>query len=78
MIDPQLLRDDPDLVRRSQQARGASAELVDESIAVDAERRAAITAFEALRAEQNAVGKTVAAAPKEQKAALVAQAQQLA
>ncbi|MDO9591471.1 MAG: serine--tRNA ligase, partial [Microcella sp.] len=42
------------------------------------ERRAAITAFEALRAEQNAVGKTVAAAPKEQKSALVAQAQQLA
>ncbi|MBX9471956.1 serine--tRNA ligase [Microcella sp.] len=78
MIDPQLLRDDPDLVRRSQQARQASVELVDDAIAADAERRAAITAFEALRAEQNAFGKTVAAAPKDEKAALVAQAQQLA
>lgn len=78
MIDPQLLREDPDLVRRSQQARQASVELVDEAIAADADRRAAITAFEALRAEQNAFGKTVAAAPKDEKAALVAQAQQLA
>jgi seryl-tRNA synthetase len=78
VIDPQLLREDPDLVRRSQQARQASVELVDEAIAADADRRAAITAFEALRAEQNAFGKTVAAAPKDEKAALVAKAQQLA
>ena len=78
VIDPQLLRDAPDLVRRSQQARQASVELVDDAIAADADRRAAITAFEALRAEQNAFGKSVAAAPKEEKAALVAQAQQLA
>ena len=78
MIDPQLLRDDPDLIRRSQQARQASVELVDDAIVADADRRAAISAFEALRAEQNAFGKTVAAAPKDDKAALVAQAQQLA
>lgn len=78
MIDPQLLRDDPDLVRRSQQARQASVDLVDDAIAADSDRRTAITAFEALRAEQNAFGKTVAAAPKDEKAALVAQAQQLA
>ncbi len=78
MIDPQLLRDNPDLVRRSQQARGASVDLVDEAIAADRARRDAITAFEALRAEQNAFGKRVAAAPKDEKAALVAQAQQLA
>ncbi|MFN4001052.1 serine--tRNA ligase [Microcella sp.] len=78
MIDPQLLRDNSDLVRRSQQARGASVDLVDEAIAADRARRDAITAFEALRAEQNAFGKLVAAAPKDEKAALVAQAQQLA
>ncbi len=78
MIDPQLLRDDPDLVRRSQQSRQARVDLVDEAIAADVERRAAITAFEALRAEQNAFGKTVATAPKDEKAGLVAQAQQLA
>ncbi len=78
MIDPQLLRENPDLVRRSQESRGASTALVDDAVAADADRRARITAFETLRAEQNAFGKTVAAAPKEEKAALVAQAQELA
>lgn len=78
MIDPQLLRDNPEAVRRSQQSRGASVELVDAAIAADAARRSSIGDFENLRAEQNAFGKTVAAAPKEQKQALVAEAQQLA
>ena len=78
MIDPQLLRDNADLVRQSQQARGASVELVDEAIAADQNRRSAITAFETLRAEQNLFGKAVAAAAKDEKAALVAQAQELA
>lgn len=78
MIDPQLLRENPDAVRRSQEARGVPVSTVDDAIAADAARRAAITAFENKRAEQNAFGKTVAAAPKEQKAALVAQAQELA
>jgi seryl-tRNA synthetase len=78
VIDPQLLRDNPDSVRRSQQARGASVSLVDDALAADSARRAAIGQFEGLRAEQNAFGKTVAAAPKDQKQALVAEAQQLA
>ncbi|MGX5681137.1 serine--tRNA ligase [Schumannella luteola] len=78
MIDPQLLRENPDAVRRSQELRGASVVLVDDAVAADAERRARIGEFESLRAEQNAFGKTVAAAPKEEKAALVAQAQELA
>ncbi len=78
MIDPQLLRDNPDVVRASQRSRGASVELVDEALAADLARRAAISAFEADRAEQNAFGKVVAAAPKEQKAELVAEAQSLA
>jgi seryl-tRNA synthetase len=78
VIDPQLLRDNPDAVRRSQEARGASVSLVAEAVGADSARRAAIGEFENLRAEQNAFGKTVAAAPKDQKQALVAQAQQLA
>lgn len=73
-----LLRENPDAVRASQERRGASVTLVDEAIAADAARRQAIAAFEALRAEQNAFGKQVAQAPKEEKAALVAQAQDLA
>jgi seryl-tRNA synthetase len=78
VIDPQLLRDDPEAVRRSQESRGASVDLVDRALAADSARRASIGDFESLRAEQNAFGKTVAAAPKEQKQALVAEAQQLA
>jgi len=53
-------------------------QLVDDALAADLARRAAIASFEADRAEQNAFGKVVAAAPKEQKAALVAEAQSLA
>jgi len=78
VIDPVLLRENPELVKRSQELRGESPELVDEAVAADAARRTAITAFETLRAEQNAFGKQVAKAPKEQKAELVAQAQRLA
>ncbi|MBX3093350.1 MAG: serine--tRNA ligase [Cryobacterium sp.] len=78
MIDPQLLRENPDAIRQSQRARGDSVELIDEAIAADGARRAAIASFESLRAEQNAFGKTVASAPKEEKAALVDQAQALA
>jgi seryl-tRNA synthetase len=78
VIDPQLLRDAPDLIKTSQRARGESESVVDAAVAADAARRTAIAAFEALRAEQNAFGKTVAKAPKDEKKALVAQAQELA
>jgi seryl-tRNA synthetase len=78
VIDPQLLRDNPDQVRRSQQLRGASVTVVDEAIAADVARRASIQQFERLRAEQNAFSRTVATAPKEEKRALVLQAQALA
>ncbi|CAN5166132.1 serine--tRNA ligase [soil metagenome] len=78
MIDPQLLRDNPDSLRRSQESRGASVQLVDDAIAADAERRTSIQQFEKLRAEQNAFGRTVATAPKDAKKALVLQAQALA
>jgi seryl-tRNA synthetase len=77
VIDPQLLRDNPDAVRRSQEARGASVTLVDDAIAADSSRRTAIGEFENLRAEQNTFGKTVAAAAKDEKAELVAKAQEL-
>lgn len=78
MIDPQLLRENPDAVRLSQRARGDSVDVVDEALAADQNRRAAINTFESLRAEQNAFGKTVASAPKNEKQALVARAQELA
>ena len=77
MIDPQILRENPEILRRSQEARGASVSLVDDAIAADSRRRESIGDFEKLRAEQNVFGKTVAAAPKDEKRALVAQAQEL-
>jgi seryl-tRNA synthetase len=73
VIDPVLLRDNPELVKRSQEARGESPDTVDVAVEADRARRAAITTFEELRAAQNAHGKRVAQAPKEEKAALVAE-----
>ncbi len=78
MIDPQLLRDSPDLIKKSQRARGDSEGAVDVAVDADVARREAIAAYEDLRAEQNAFGKTVAKALKEEKKELVAQAQALA
>lgn len=72
-----LLRDNPELVKRSQEARGESPDTVDAAVEADRARRAAITTFEELRAAQNAHGKKVAQAPKEEKAALVAEAKDL-
>ncbi len=72
MIDLKLLRDQPDVVRASQAARGADPTLVDAAIDADARRRAALGDFESLRAEQKAQGKLVAQAssPEERTAAL--------
>ncbi|GAA3599066.1 serine--tRNA ligase [Klugiella xanthotipulae] len=78
MIDPVLLRENPDALKLSQRARGDAESLVDDALAADSVRRAAITSFEALRAEQNAFGKRVAQAAPDDKKALVAEVQQLA
>ncbi|GAA3758444.1 serine--tRNA ligase [Microbacterium kribbense] len=77
MIDPVILREQPELVKRSQVKRGESTAIVDAALDADARRRAALTAFEQLRAEQNAHGKKVAAAGRDEKAALVAAAKDL-
>lgn len=78
MIDPKLLRSDPDRIRRSQEARGESVELVDELVAADEARRTSIAHFEELRAQQKAAGKDVAKAKGDEKAALLASVKQLA
>ena len=78
MIDPKLLRTDPDLLRRAQAARGESPALVDALVASDEARRAAIATFEKLRAEQKELGKEVAKATGDAKAALLARTKELA
>lgn len=69
MIDPRILRDDPDRVRASQRKRGGSESVVDDALAADKERREAIVTFEGLRAEQKTLGKVVAQAKGDDKAA---------
>ncbi|HEX5917949.1 MAG TPA: hypothetical protein VFY76_08850, partial [Nocardioides sp.] len=41
MIDPRLLRDDPDRVRAAQAKRGLSDDVVDRALAADSARRQA-------------------------------------
>ena len=78
MIDINLLRENPEIFRASQRARGKDEAHVDRILEADAARRASIGTYENLRAEQNAFGKQVAKAPKEEKPSLVAQAKELA
>ena len=78
MIDPKVLRTDPDRVRRSQQARGESVALVDELLAADQNRRQAIASFESRRAEQNQLGKLIPRATADEKPGLLARTKQLA
>ena len=78
MIDPRVLRDDPDRVRAAQAKRGLSADVVDRALSADTARRAAIGAFEAKRAEQKQLGKLIPRAQGEEKQALLAQTKTLA
>ncbi len=77
MIDLQLLRHTPDVVRASQRARGADESVVDTAVDLDTRRRAAQTEFERLRAEQKQIGKQVAAASGDRKTAVLARAKEL-
>jgi len=78
VIDPRLLRDDPDLLRKAQEKRGLSAAVVDRALAADAARRTAITDFEQLRSEQKQLGKLISRATGEEKADLLARTKTLA
>lgn len=78
MIDLKLLRDNPDLIRESQRARGANVELVDRAIVADQKRRSAIVEFERVRAEQNALSKSIGGAKGDEKSALLEKAKDLA
>ncbi|WPF82564.1 serine--tRNA ligase [Sanguibacter sp. 4.1] len=72
MIDLRVVRDNPDLVRASQVARGDDPALVDQVLDADSRRRAALTEFEQLRAEQKSLGKDVAKAQGDERTALLA------
>ena len=78
MIDIKLIRENPELVKSSQRGRGEDESIVDSLLEIDAKRREAISAFEAVRAEQNLLSKSVGAAKGDEKAALLEKAKGLA
>jgi seryl-tRNA synthetase len=78
MIDLKQLRENPDLFRSSQKVRGEDAGVIDQLLAADELRRAAISEFEALRARQNTLSKSVGAAKGDEKNSLLESAKQLA
>jgi seryl-tRNA synthetase len=78
MIDIKFLRENPDVVRASQKGRGEDIAIVDQVLASDELKRAAITEFEQLRAEQNILSKSVGAAKGDEKVALLANSKELA
>ena len=77
MIDPRILRTDPDRIRRSQAARGESVELVDDLLAADARRRELIASSESLRAEQKELSRQVPKASADERPALLARTKDL-
>ncbi|WP_306204854.1 serine--tRNA ligase [Actinoplanes sp. RD1] len=78
MIDLRLLREEPELFRAGQRRRGESPDKVDELLRADESRRAATQRFEAVRAEQKSLGKQVAKASGDERAALLARTKELA
>jgi seryl-tRNA synthetase len=78
VIDLKLVRENPDVARASQRARGEDPGLVDALLDADAARRAAVSAADNLRAEQKAASKKVGAASPEDRPALLERAKELA
>lgn len=79
VIDLKLLREQPELVRASQRARGADPAAVDAVLAADERRRAAVGRADDLRAEQKLLGKRIGQAAKgEERDALLARGKELA
>jgi len=78
VIDLRLLRENPDLVRASQRARGADESLVDALLAADEARRRAVKTADDLRAEQKAASQAVRTATAEERPAALERAKALA
>jgi len=77
MIDIKYIRENPDVVRASQTGRGEDPSIVDQVLAADDSRRAAIVEFETLRAKQNLLSKDVASAGPDNRPMLLEMAQKL-
>jgi seryl-tRNA synthetase len=78
VIDLRTLRENPEVVRASQRARGEDEAVVDALLSADERRRSTVAAADALRAEQKQLGKQVGRARGEERDALLATGRALA
>jgi seryl-tRNA synthetase len=78
VIDPRLLRDDPDRIRAAQERRGLTSAVVDEALEADERRRQAITDYERLRAEQKTLGRQIPTTQGQARQELLARTKSLA
>ena len=73
MLDPNLIREEPELVRTALKNRQMDASPVDDILRLDEKRRSLLTQVEALKAERNMVSKEISklkdAAEREKKIA---------
>ncbi len=72
------MREQPDVVRASQRARGEDPGLVDRVLEADERRRSALSTFEQLRSEQKEVSRSVGKAAPDERPAVLARAKELA
>jgi seryl-tRNA synthetase len=77
VIDVRALREDPDKFRHSQRARGGDVDLVDQTLAADERRRAAVTAADRLRAESNTASRAIQSAAPDERPAMIQRAKAL-
>jgi seryl-tRNA synthetase len=78
VIDPRILREDPDAVRASQRNRGEDEGVVDKLVDLDQRRRAAIAQADSKRAEQKQLGKLIGKASADEREQLLAKGKDLA
>jgi seryl-tRNA synthetase len=78
VIDLKLLREDPDVARASQKARGEDPALVDALLAADEGRRSVVSRADALRGEQKTVSQSVRSASADERPAVLERAKALA
>jgi len=78
VIDLRILRENPDLVRASQRARGADESVVDALIAADEARRFAVARADGLRGEQKDISRAVKSATPDERPAVLVRARSLA
>ncbi len=78
MLDIRFVRENPEVVRESQRRRGNDPASVDALLAADDARRTSLQTFEAKRAEQKEVSRSVGKASKEERPAILEKAKALA